>query len=208
MKDARNWTKRTALWSFFFHWKNDFGFCACYPPKKTQTSEYCFDIAWTQTWLSEPSVIKDNRIKNIWKETLFSSMRPLSCLASAQRRRYIWGSHLLLFFSLHIFRIIGRCRVSPAPPLATALLSNFVLNGWLFQDISALKSTNGSHLSSKVGVGLFALKKVAFLRVCGRHAAWKVRTVSIQGITLLKLSLFTLRNQNFTSNKISKVTYG
>ena len=33
------------------------------------------DIAWKQKFglVSESSVIKDNRIKNIWKETLFSA---------------------------------------------------------------------------------------------------------------------------------------
>ena len=59
----------------------------------TQTSKLL--LLWhclnTEIWLSEPSIIKDKRIKNIWKETLFSSMRrhvlctrPLSCW----RRRF------------------------------------------------------------------------------------------------------------------------
>ena len=54
----------------------------------------------TGLWLSEPSVIEDKRIRNIWKETLFSSMRRLAfCMRplSCWQRRYT--SAVFLLFS-------------------------------------------------------------------------------------------------------------
>ena len=96
MKDARNWTERKCLMKFFFHWKN-VGFCACTPRtnKQQQTSKYCSDIAWTRKFgfLKQNLIIKDKKIKNIWREMLSSSMRrlvlcmkPLSCW----RRVYVY----------------------------------------------------------------------------------------------------------------------
>ena len=111
MKDATNWTQRSALWSFFFTEKTtpNFGFCACSPRAKKQNKTGFWVLLWpslnTEIWLSEASVIEERTIRNIWKETLFSSMRrlafctrPLSCW----RRRYVCiYIHTTVYFVLY-----------------------------------------------------------------------------------------------------------
>ena len=81
MEDASNWTERSALWIFFSLFSPNFGFCACSPPEKSprylSIALTVLEHMYTEIWLFEPSVIKDNGIKNTWKETLLSSIRRL-----------------------------------------------------------------------------------------------------------------------------------
>ena len=85
MKNARNWTERNAVYSFF-HWKSDdleiLAFAHTPPPRYLSIYLTLLEnnVTWsTEIWLYEPAAIKENRIKNIWKEALLYNVHQTAC---------------------------------------------------------------------------------------------------------------------------------